>query len=120
MGALSPSFGFENDEKENEKIVELINLSKATVLVVGVGAPKQEKWIMKHRSEFRYVKIFLPLGATIDFISGRKKIAPKIFSYIGLEWFFRLVSEPKRLIIRYLKDFFVLLDLIATMKGTKN
>lgn len=104
VGAHSPSFGFETNTEECRDIVDLINNSGANVLVVGVGAPKQEKWILKYRSDFKNIKLFLPLGATIDFEAGNIRRAPKLFQTIGMEWLFRLLSEPKRLWRRYLLE----------------
>ncbi len=104
VDALSPSFGFEKDEAECLAIIERINESGATVLAVGVGAPKQEKWIAKYRHLLPNVKTFLAIGATIDFEAGNKPRAPKWMSEIGLEWFYRLASEPRRLWRRYLVD----------------
>jgi len=98
----SPSFGFEKNEKECKEIVEAINSSGATVLAIGVGAPKQEKWIYKYRHQLPNIKIFLAIGATIDFEAGNVKRAPKWLSDVGLEWLYRLLSEPKRLWKRYL------------------
>ncbi len=97
-----PPFGFENDAAENEKIVTLINRSQATVLAVGVGAPKQEKWIYKHKSQLPGVKTFLPIGATINFEAGFVPRSPRWISEVGLEWMYRLMSEPQRLWKRYL------------------
>lgn len=102
--SLSPSFGFEQNELECSQIVEMINRSGATVLAVGVGAPKQEKWIQKYRDQLPYVKIYLAIGATIDFESGRIQRAPKWMSRLGIEWLFRLCCEPKRLWKRYLVE----------------
>ncbi len=102
VGAHSPSFGFEKNEEECEKIIELINQSGATVLAVGVGAPKQENFICKYKDHFKNIKIFLAIGATIDFEAGNIKRAPKWISEVGLEWLYRLISEPKRLWKRYL------------------
>jgi N-acetylglucosaminyldiphosphoundecaprenol N-acetyl-beta-D-mannosaminyltransferase len=102
VGAHSPSFGFEKNEEECAKIIELINQSGATVLAVGVGAPKQEKFISKYKDQFANIKIFLAIGATIDFEAGNIKRAPKWLSEIGLEWLYRLLAEPKRLWKRYL------------------
>jgi N-acetylglucosaminyldiphosphoundecaprenol N-acetyl-beta-D-mannosaminyltransferase len=104
VDAYSPSFGFEKDEAECQKIVDRINQSGATVLAIGVGAPKQEKWIWKYKSKLKTIKIFLAIGATIDFEAGNKKRAPKWMSDVGFEWLYRLVSEPKRLWKRYLLD----------------
>lgn len=58
--ALSPSFGFENNEAECKEIIKKRNESEANVLVVGVGAPKQEKWIVKYRNRLPHVKLFFP------------------------------------------------------------
>jgi exopolysaccharide biosynthesis WecB/TagA/CpsF family protein len=102
VGAHSPSFGFEKNEKECLEIIEKIKNSGATVLAVGVGAPKQEKWICKYKDQLPNIKIFFAIGATIDFEAGNKKRAPKWVTEIGLEWLHRLLSEPKRLWKRYL------------------
>ena len=102
VGAHSPSFGFEKNEEECLKIIEEINASGATVLAVGVGAPKQEKWIHQYKDKLPNIKIFFAIGATIDFEAGNKKRAPKWVTEVGLEWLYRLLSEPKRLWKRYL------------------
>ncbi|MCL2074015.1 MAG: WecB/TagA/CpsF family glycosyltransferase [Marinilabiliaceae bacterium] len=104
VGAHSPSFGFENDETECQEIVHMINTTNANVLLVGVGAPKQEKWIFKYKDLFTNIKLFMALGATIDFEAGKVKRAPKIFQKFAIEWLFRMCSDPKRLIKRYLID----------------
>jgi exopolysaccharide biosynthesis WecB/TagA/CpsF family protein len=104
VGAHSPSFGFEKNESECEEIIRLINTTDATVLVVGVGAPKQEKWIFKYKDKFIGIKLFMALGATIDFEAGNVKRAPKIFQKLALEWFYRMCVDPKRLLKRYLVD----------------
>ncbi len=104
VDSYSPSWGFENDKQECQKIVEMINLSQATVLAIGVGAPKQEKWIYKYRNQLPNIKIFLAIGATIDFEAGHVKRAPKWMREVGLEWLHRLISEPRRLWKRYLLE----------------
>lgn len=104
VDALSPSFGFEQNESECLEIVEKINVSGANVLAIGVGAPKQEKWILKYRHLLPEVRIYLPVGATIDFEAGNVARAPKWISDIGLEWSYRLMREPRRLWKRYLID----------------
>ena len=92
------------NDVECQKTVDLINQSGATVLAIGVGAPKQEKWIDLYRNQLKNIRIFLPIGATIDFEAGWVNRAPKWMSEIGLEWLYRLLSEPKRLWKRYLID----------------
>ncbi|KOS06362.1 glycosyl transferase [Flavobacterium akiainvivens] len=120
--AHSPSFGFEKNEIECEKIVHMIKQSGANVLVVGVGAPKQEKWIIKYKNMLSGVDLILALGATIDFEAGNIKRAPRIFQVLYLEWLFRLFKEPKRLWKRYLVDDlpFVLFILKQKFKSYKD
>ena len=116
VGAHSPSFGFENNEEECEKIIDAINKSGATVLAIGVGATKQEKWLVKYRSKVTHVKIFLAAGATIDFEAGCKARAPKWMSEVGIEWAYRLLSEPRRLWKRYLIEGLPFFRLILEQK----
>jgi exopolysaccharide biosynthesis WecB/TagA/CpsF family protein len=104
IDTYSPPLGFEHDEAECQRIVQKIERSGATVLAAGLGSPKQEKWIAKYRHQLKNVKIFLAIGATIDFEAGYKPRAPKWMSEIGLEWLYRLLLEPKRLWRRYLVD----------------
>jgi N-acetylglucosaminyldiphosphoundecaprenol N-acetyl-beta-D-mannosaminyltransferase len=104
VGAHSPSFGFERDPAECAAIVDIINASGATVLAVGLGAPKQELWITQHRHLLPNVKVFMAIGATINFEAGQVSRAPKWVSEVGLEWLYRLMCEPRRLWKRYLGD----------------
>lgn len=104
VGAYSPSFGFENNEEECKEIVNIINKSGANVVLVGVGAPKQEKWIMKWKHLMPGVKVWMALGATIDFEAGNVKRAPKIYQKLAMEWLYRFIREPKRLFHRYFVD----------------
>lgn len=98
----SPSFGFEADAAECDEIVQRVNRSGATVLVVGAGAPKQELWIARHRHLMPTVSRFMAVGATLDFEAGAVPRAPHWMSEHGLEWLFRLGHEPRRLWRRYL------------------
>lgn len=116
IATYSPPFGFEKDENECQNIVDMINDSGATVLVIGVGAPKQEKWLYNYKDNLPYIKIFMALGATIDFEADNLKRAPKWMSEVGLEWLFRLLCEPKRLWKRYLVDDVVFFLLILRQK----
>ena len=104
VGAYSPSFGFEKNEEECKEIVNIINKSGANVVLVGVGAPKQEKWIMKWKHLMPFVKVWMALGATIDFEAGNVKRAPKIYQKLAMEWLYRFTREPKRLFHRYFVD----------------
>jgi N-acetylglucosaminyldiphosphoundecaprenol N-acetyl-beta-D-mannosaminyltransferase len=116
VGAHSPSFSFATDEGESQQIIKMIQASKATVLAVGVGAPKQEKWIYRCKDKLKGVDIFMAIGATIDFEAGVVKRAPKWVSSSGLEWLYRLLHEPSRLWKRYLVDDLAFLRLIISQK----
>jgi N-acetylglucosaminyldiphosphoundecaprenol N-acetyl-beta-D-mannosaminyltransferase len=108
----SPPLGFESDEQECLAIVERISRSGATVLAVAVGAPKQEKWIYRYKRYLPTIKIFMAIGATVDFEAGVISRAPSWVSRLGIEWLYRLMSEPNRLWKRYFIDdlpFFYLL-----------
>lgn len=112
VGGYSPPFGFEKDEAENDKIIKMIEESGANALAVGVGAPKQEKWICKYRHRLPGVRMFMAIGATIEFESGNLRRAPRWMSRFGVEWVFRMLQEPNRLARRYLVEdspFFLLL-----------
>lgn len=104
VGAYSPSYGFEKKQDENEKIYRLINESGANVVLVGVGCPKQEKWIDKHKAQMPGVDVWMALGATIDFEAGNIKRAPMIWRKLYMEWFYRFLQEPKRMYKRYFVD----------------
>ena len=112
VGGYSPPFGFESDEQECLRIVKKIQQSKATVLAVGVGAPKQEKWIYSYKEYLPTIKIFMAIGAAINFEAGVLRRAPLWMSNMGIEWLYRLFNEPTRLWKRYFIDdlpFFYLL-----------
>ena len=102
VGYRSPSMRIAEDADETTDVVSEVNRSGATVLAVGLGAPKQERWIAANRDRMPGVARFLAIGATLDFEAGNLKRAPAAFSSLGLEWLFRLTMEPRRLWRRYL------------------
>lgn len=104
VGAHSPSYGFEKNEQECRQIIEIIRKSGANVLLVGVGAPKQEKWIVKYKEDLPEIDLFMGLGATIDFEAKTLKRSPLFLQKIGMEWLYRCIKEPKRLFKRYFID----------------
>jgi N-acetylglucosaminyldiphosphoundecaprenol N-acetyl-beta-D-mannosaminyltransferase len=114
VGAHGPSMQFVNDPQEIADVIETINASGASVLIVGLGAPKQEIWIDRYRGAMPGVKIFMGVGATIDYEADAVDRAPRWMTRNGLEWVYRITTEPKRYWRRYLRDseFFwlVLLD----------
>jgi N-acetylglucosaminyldiphosphoundecaprenol N-acetyl-beta-D-mannosaminyltransferase len=84
---------------ENHTVEQEINKSEVDILFVGIGCPKQERWMAAHKDNLTCV--MLGVGAAFDFISGEKKHAPRFMQKIGMEWLFRLASEPRRLFKRY-------------------
>lgn len=105
-GCYSPPVGFEKSASENEKILAQIATAGADLLIVGVGAPKQELWVHQHCHKIT-AKAALCVGATIDFLAGEKSRAPKWMRKVGLEWAHRLATEPKRLASRYARDAWI-------------
>ena len=102
-GTYSSPIGFENDLEELEKIKNIIKTAKPDILIVGLGCPKQEKFMYHHCKELG-VPISLGLGASLDFEAGNIKRAPRWMSDHGLEWLFRITQDPKRMVKRYLVD----------------
>ena len=111
VGTLSPDFGFEKKPDVSKAICESVNASGADLLLLGLGAPKQELWIAQHSAELS-VKVTLCIGATIDFIAGEKSRAPLWMQKTGLEWLHRMLSEPRRLAKRYIIDAVIFPKLI--------
>ncbi len=111
VGAYSPPLGFEKDSQQNQIIVKMIAAARPDVLVVGLGAPKQELWVHAHRDQVS-APVALCVGAAIDFLAGEKPRAPRWMRRIGIEWLHRMVSEPRRLAIRYLRDAWIFPQLV--------
>ena len=104
-GTYSPPFGFEQSPIENQNILKLINECTPDLLVIGLGAPKQEIWIYEHMKNID-AKVAMCAGATIDFIAGYKRRAPKWMRTVGIEWVHRMVTDA-RLVRRYSRDFVI-------------
>jgi N-acetylglucosaminyldiphosphoundecaprenol N-acetyl-beta-D-mannosaminyltransferase len=102
VGALSPPFTRLSDEEEAAH-VELINASGADVLWVGLGCPKQERWIARNRARLT-VPVAVGVGAVFRFHAGLVPRAPKWLGNAGLEWVWRLVAEPRKMWKRDLAD----------------
>ena len=115
VGTYSPSYGFEKKEDEIQEIIKMINEVKPDVLAVGLGAPKQEKFLYNFRNQLN-VPVSLAIGASIDFEAGNIDRAPKWMQHSGLEWFYRLCKEPKRMFKRYLIDDMKIFKLIFLYK----
>jgi N-acetylglucosaminyldiphosphoundecaprenol N-acetyl-beta-D-mannosaminyltransferase len=111
VGTLSPPIGFEHSDAENQKILAAVADVQPDVVLLGLGAPKQEVWIHRHCEQMQ-AKVVLCIGATIDFLAGERKRAPRWMQQMGLEWVHRLANEPGRLAKRYLRDALVFPQLV--------
>lgn len=103
VGTYEPPLGFEHDKEELHKINEKIADAQPDILFACLGCPKQEKWVYKNYKKYG-AKVSLCAGASVDFMAGRVKRAPKWMSDHGLEWFYRFLMEPRRLFKRYFID----------------
>jgi N-acetylglucosaminyldiphosphoundecaprenol N-acetyl-beta-D-mannosaminyltransferase len=88
-------------KEEDRQVVEDIRSSGAEILLVAIGCPRQEIWMYEHRDRLPLVQV--GVGAAFDFLAGEKKQAPALLQRNGLEWLFRLATEPRRLWKRYLR-----------------
>lgn len=95
----------------NAKVVAEISGCRPHILFVGMGIPRQERWIQENFDDLE-VNVILPSGATLDYIAGAKRMAPRWMGKLGLEWAFRLVTEPRRLAFRYLVEPWGLLGVV--------
>lgn len=98
-GMYSPPFRALTEE-EDIAAIEMLNDSRADIIWVGLGAPKQERWMYEHRGKLNGVSI--GVGAGFDYHAGKLKRAPKWMQENSMEWFFRLIQDPERLWKRYL------------------
>ena len=102
VGVDAPRFDYERDPSEVDRVLAKINDSRATVLLVGLGGGRQEKFIVRYRDRLPHVKAFLPLGGTIDYEAGTLPRPAPWVSNAGLEWVYRLVRQPRLRWHRYL------------------
>jgi len=86
----------EHGYQDLDRVVYKINKVKPDILLVGLGSPKQEKWIYENLKKMPSVKLAIGVGGAFDFISGSIKRSPKFLQKIGLEWLWRLIIQPKR------------------------
>jgi N-acetylglucosaminyldiphosphoundecaprenol N-acetyl-beta-D-mannosaminyltransferase len=103
VGTASPPQGFERDSAQNADILARIAKECPNVVLIGLGAPKQELWVWQHRREIS-APVALCIGATIDFLAGERTRAPRWMRRAGLEWLYRIGTEPRRLGRRYARD----------------
>lgn len=103
--------GVINGYCSEEKAVEDIKQKKPDIVFVGLGSPKQEEFIIKYKNELEDVKIFMPVGGSFDVISKTKKRAPEWMQRYNIEWIYRFLQEPKRLLrqLKLLKFIYLVL-----------
>ncbi len=102
VGTDSPPRDYDERPGEIERMIARINESRASALVVGLGAGRQEKFIVHHRDRMPHVRTFLPLGGTIDYEANTLERPSPWITNAGLEWLYRLVREPRQRWHRYL------------------
>lgn len=100
-GTCCPAYGFESDPVEQDRVRKEIETAKPDILFVGLGPPKQEYWIQDYAEKLG-VPVSVAVGGSFEMVSGIIPRAPGWMQKSGLEWFFRLVREPRRLGKRYL------------------
>lgn len=110
--------GYEQAKSSSELIANM-NMSGANIILVAMGNPAQEKWILDHRHRLN-ASVFIGVGALLDFLAGDKPRAPRVIQKFRLEWFYRLCLEPTRLLRRYTFDIAVFLALCLRTAGRKS
>lgn len=103
VGHCCPDVGFEHDAAQSEAVLEQVSRARPDILFVGLGSPKQEKWIAQNRSRCG-AKLSIGVGISFSFIAGDVRRAPPWMQRIGLEWAHRLWQEPGRLWKRYIVE----------------
>ena len=116
VGMYSPPFRALTPEEDAE-IINKINDSNPDFVWVGLGAPKQEIWMYNHQDKIK--GLMIGVGAAFDFHAGNIKRAPKWMQNCNLEWFYRLMQQPKKLFSRYIKTNFKFIKLIMKEKNNE-
>ena len=114
-GAYAPAFGFEHDAEECRRIETMVRDARTDILFVGLGAPKQEKWLARHGAACN-VRFAVGVGVSFSFVAGAIPRAPLWMQRNGLEWLWRLIQEPGRLWKRYLVAGLPFFGLVALQK----
>lgn len=111
-----PPFGFERDADFGNRLAARMTAARATHIVMAVGAPKSEIWAYDHKNALGGA-IVLCVGASVEFVTGLKMRSPRVMRSIGLEWFWRFATEPRRLFHRYfIRSFGFILAVVADRK----
>jgi N-acetylglucosaminyldiphosphoundecaprenol N-acetyl-beta-D-mannosaminyltransferase len=113
-GTFSPPFRSLSEDEDRE-IVDMVNAQSPDIVWVGLSTPKQERWMAEHVGRLT-APVMLGVGAAFDFHAGLKPQAPRWMQRSGLEWLFRLATEPRRLWRRYLRNNPTFVALIVAQK----
>jgi N-acetylglucosaminyldiphosphoundecaprenol N-acetyl-beta-D-mannosaminyltransferase len=111
VGTECPPFG-ERTPAEDEALADRIRLARPDLLFVAFGQPKGERWIFRHLERLG-VPVSVQVGASLDFVAGRVRRAPRWMQKTGLEWTFRLGQEPRRLLGRYARNAWFLARMLG-------
>lgn len=118
IGVYSPPYGFEKNQRELDIINNMIRKVHPDILIACFGCPKQEKWIYENYSKYN-ATVSICAGATVDFLAGNVKRAPRWMSNLGLEWFFRFMQQPRRMFKRYFIDDIKIVKLILKYSNSE-
>jgi N-acetylglucosaminyldiphosphoundecaprenol N-acetyl-beta-D-mannosaminyltransferase len=103
VAAISPPMGFAIGGADDEAAIATLRQANPSILFVGLGSPKQDRWMAYHASDLPRA-VMVGIGAGIDVLGGVQPAAPAWMTRVGLEWAYRLVHDPRRLARRYLRD----------------
>ena len=103
-------------ESEMTDLIDRINASRAQILFLALGSPRQEKWFAAYGPFLKYVRVCQSVGGTLDTIAGNVKRAPKIWQKFALEWLYRLITQPNRIGRQKVLPIFVFKVLLAKLK----
>lgn len=118
VGTYSPQYGFEKNEQETNKIIDIVNRSKPDFLITGMGSPKTEIFLNEHINDLD-IHVAFSIGAAIDFLAGNIERCPEWINKVGLEWFYRFLKEPKRMFKRYFIDDLKIFKIALKYKKTE-
>jgi N-acetylglucosaminyldiphosphoundecaprenol N-acetyl-beta-D-mannosaminyltransferase len=96
VAAISPAMGFVIDGEEDAAVVDQLKAAAPGILFVGLGSPKQERWMAHHTAELPHT-VMVGVGQAIDILGGKTKAAPRWMTRIGVEWAYRMASDPVRI-----------------------
>lgn len=115
VGAYAPPMGFVSDDDENRRIAARLRKTRPDILFVGLGAPKQEKWIHRHMHKLG-VPVSIGVGASFEYVAGTSPRAPRWMQRTGLEWLHRVLSDPARYWKRYIVEDFKFFPLVVAQR----